>query len=414
MTTLDRDYDLTLYGATGFTGKLVAEYLAKSAPGPLRIALAGRDRKKLEGVRETIAAAHPRARVYPLVVADSNDDEALHTLAEDTKVVATTVGPFAKYGSKLVVACAAAGTDYCDLTGEAPWIRKMIAAHGETARLSGARIVHSCGFDSIPSDIGVRVVADLANSRGLALTEVRYVVAKMRGGMSGGTVASMMFLGESLRADPKLEKVLADPYSLDPEDGPRGLDGKDPTGVTFIDELGAWSAPFFMGAINTRIVRRSNALLGHRYGRSFRYEERMALGPGPAGAIAASGVAAFLALSQASLKAGLTPYARRWMPAPGEGPSPESRARGFFDIRIYAKTETATGERGPNLEGRVSAKGDPGYAATAMMISEAAICLAQGEAEETRGGSWTPASCLGEPLVTRLRRAGMTISAAAV
>jgi short subunit dehydrogenase-like uncharacterized protein len=405
---LDKELDLVLFGATGFTGKLVAEYLAKKhagAPKGLRWALAGRSPDKLERVRDDLTAIDPALRDLPLLVGDTLDPRAVTGIVRRTRVVCTTVGPFGKYGSLLVGACADEGVHYCDITGETPWIRAMIDAHHARAEATGARIVHCCGFDSIPSDLGVLTVHDHLARRGGRIAEAHMRVVRMKGGASGGTIASMMNILEEAR-DPAVRRRLGDPYVLYPDGAPRGPDRGDSTGPRRDEDTGRWTAPFVMAAINTRIVRRSNALSGFAYGEQFRYDEAMDMGPGPAGfaraAAFSAGLAGFVAL--AALPPGRDVLGR-FLPAPGEGPSREERERGGFRIVIHAR-----GDAGDRVTGTIEGTSDPGYGETSKMLGESALCLAQDDLP-ARGGILTPATAMGMKLVERLRAAGMTFRA---
>jgi short subunit dehydrogenase-like uncharacterized protein len=395
-----REFDLVLFGATGFTGRLVAEYLVKKRPS-LRWALAGRSLGKLERIRDELSALDPSAKQLPLVAADSMDRAAMDGLARRTRVVCTTVGPYALYGSALLGACAEQGTDYCDLTGEPHWVREMIDTHQARAAETGARIVPSCGFDSIPSDLGVLMLHEQLAARGGRLAEVHYRVRRMKGAASGGTIASGLHMAERM-SDPRVRRVLADPYSLDPEGGPRVAGQEDWLRPRKDAQTGRWLAPFFMAAVNTRVVRRSNALLGYAYGREFRYDEAVDVGRGLAGMARAAATSAGMALSGAVAFAPVRKLAQRFLPAPGEGPSREERESGSFDIELLG-----VGTAGERVRARVGAKQDPGYGATSWMLGESALCLAE-DALPERGGLLTPASCMGMKLVERLRAAGMT------
>jgi short subunit dehydrogenase-like uncharacterized protein len=399
MTTTD--FDLVLFGATGFTGRPVAEYLVKKRPA-LRWALAGRSREKLERVRRDLTDLDSAAKDLPLVVGDSLDAASVDAMVRRTRVVCSTVGPYVRYGGPLVAACAERGVHYCDLTGETPFIRAAIDAHHERAIATGARIVPCCGFDSIPSDLGVCMLHDAFVQQGQGLTEAHFRVVKMKGGASGGTVASMLDLFATA-SDPKVRRALGDPYGLNPAGAPRGKDRGDQNGPRLDPDTGHWTAPFVMAAINTRVVRRSNALLGFPYGEGFRYDEATDTGSGPAGFARAVAMSAGLGVFGATA---ILPVGRallsRLLPAPGEGPSREQRESGGFRVAIHAK-----GSRGDRLTGVVEASRDPGYGATSIMIGESALCLAQDELP-ARGGVLTPASCMGMVLVERLRKAGMT------
>lgn len=408
-----REHDVVLFGATGFTGALVAEYLARHhAETGARIALAGRDRAKLERVRASLAEVDARAGAWPILVADAFDAEALASVVAKTEVVCTTVGPYAKYGAGLVAACVEHGTDYTDLTGETQFIRRMIVAHHESAVRTGARIVHCCGFDSIPSDLGALMMhASMREQHGGLLDELRFFAGESRGGASGGTIASMLNVLDEASRDPEVRRILADPYSLVP-DGPRGLDGADQMGVRFDRDLGMWTAPFVMAAINTRVVRRSNHLLGRAYGEKFRYSEAMSTGPGARGLAFASAVTAGVGGMMVAGSVGAVRQAleRRFLPKPGEGPDREARERGYFVVRLIGKGRAKDG-REVLLRGRVEGKADPGYGETAKMLGESALCLAlDGASLDAPGGIRTPASTMGMRLVERLRAAGMVFT----
>ena len=401
----DRELDLVLFGATSFVGRLCAEYLSRSAPPEVRIGLAGRSRERLGDLQASLGG---RAADWPLLVADTSDERSLSELAGTVRVLATTVGPYRRYGLGVVEACATAGTHYADLTGEVLFMRETIDRFDALATASGARVVHGCGFDSIPGDLGVlllheAVVADEAGE----LEDTTLVVRAMKGGASGGTVASLTGTIDDARGDPELARALADPHALSParEDEPDlGPEG-DMRGVHYDDEVGMWVGPFIMGSINTRVVRRSNALQGRSYGPRFRYREVMGFGSGPiaaaqAGAIACGVGALTAGLSIRPVRAVLD----RVMPSPGDGPSENQCERGFFRIEIHARTSTGAG-----YICRVAAKGDPGYKATSVMFGESGLCLAlDGDRLPPGAGVLTPASAMGDALVERLRAAGQT------
>jgi short subunit dehydrogenase-like uncharacterized protein len=398
MPERDRELDLVLYGATGFVGKLTAEYLARAAPDDARIGLGGRSQEKLERVRDELG---PRAADWPLVVADSGDRDALGSMAERTTAIATTVGPYRKYGLKLVDACATAGTHYADLTGEILFMRETIAQFDAPARESGARIVHNCGFDSIPFDLGVLLLHEAAGE----LLETTTVVRRLKGGFSGGTLDSMKTMIDEVRKDRSLMKVLGDPYSLSPDRAaePDLGDESDLAGAEHSDELGGWLAPFVMARVNTRVVRRSNALQDWAYGRKFKYREVMATGEGVTGRARALAVAGGVGGLAVGLALPPTRFVMdRVLPDPGEGPNEKMVREGFFDVEIHARA--ASGEK---WAGRVSAQGDPGYGATSVMLGEAGLCLALDEARlPERAGVLTPATAMGATLSERLRAAG--------
>lgn len=390
--------DLLVWGATGFTGRLVTEYLAKHAPTDLRWAIGGRDAGKLDALRSALGLA------LDTHVADGLDSSSMDALAARTRVVATTVGPYAKYGGPLVAACVRNGTDYCDLTGETTWIRRVIDEHHTHAARTGARIVHCCGFDSIPSDLGVWMMHDAMTAAGRRVAKVRYVLHPSPAGVSGGTVASLLGVLEELR-DPAVRRVLADPYALNPEGERRGPDGPDPTRPRFDRDVGLWTGPFLMAAINTRVVRRSNALLGYPYGRDFRYSEVQATKSRAGAWKLAAGLGVLASVGVTKPGRGLL---RRFTPSPGEGPSKARRERGWFHVELVAE---AHDEPPLKLHGHVRGVQDPGYGETAKMLGESALCLALDDLP-LRGGVLTPASCMGAALVERLRAAGMTFEVA--
>jgi short subunit dehydrogenase-like uncharacterized protein len=394
----DRPYDIVVFGASGFTGRLVVDYLSEKYPvgKPVRWAVAGRDREKLEQVIAEACESEERPAV---MTADSGDSNALSDLAGKTRVVLTTVGPYAKYGSKLVAACVDNGTHYCDLAGETQWIRQMIDKHQSDAVQSGARIINSCGFDSIPSDIGVNFLQREAGAAfGEPCKEIVLLVKAMKGGASGGTIASMLNALEEGKKDRDIARIFADPYCLNPPDERQGPACPDQRSIAYCAAAGVWTAPFVMAAINTRIVRRSNALLDYAYGRDFLYSEAISTGGGIGGwfkaAITTAGLGTFmLAASSDFIRARVL---KRMLPAPGQGPTRRQRESGFFDLRLFGKTSD-----GDQLRVRVTGDRDPGYGSTSKMLSESALCLALDELQ-TGGGFWTPASGMGNALMDRL------------
>ena len=398
-----RDFDIVVYGASGFTGRLVADYLhaRQQAGAQFTWAVGGRNEAKLKQVLGKLGADN-----VPLVVADSNDESALEALAARTKVVLTTVGPYARYGSSLVAACAALGTHYCDLAGEVQWMRKMIDRHLADAAASGARIVHACGFDSIPSDIGTWFLQQEAVRRlGQPCSEVSLLVKAMKGGFSGGTATSLLNAVEEGRRDRQVARTLIDPYSLNPEGERSGPDGRDQMEARYHHGLETWTAPFVMGIVNMRIVRRSNALMNFSYGRDFRYNEATSTGPGLAGRLRAtalsSGFRAFMLASAVELTRNYV--VKPLLPDPGEGPDQKARESGYFNLLLHGSTANSD-----TLTVRVIGDRDPGYGSTSRMIGESALCLAQ-DPHSVGGGFWTPASAMGEPLLERLREhAGLT------
>jgi short subunit dehydrogenase-like uncharacterized protein len=401
----DRPLDVVVFGATGFVGRLAAAYLAEHAPPGVRVGLAGRSEVKLAEIRSWLGEV---AADWALVVAEAGDRASLDAMARGAGVVATTVGPYRHSGLPLVEACADAGTHYADLTGEVLFVHETMNLH-ERAAASGARIVHSCGFDSIPSDLGVYLLHQTASEDGAGeLEDTTLVVTAMRGGVSGGTLASMKGQIDDVKASGAARRTIGDPYALVPGGAPdpRGPRERDASGVSRDEALGQWVGPFVMAPYNTRIVRRSNALQDWAYGRRFRYREVTALGNGPVAP--AKGLA--LAGGLGALAAGLAfPFTRRALdrvlPGPGEGPSEESRRKGFFQMEIHTLTSS-----GARYVAKVASKGDPGYAATAVMMGESALCLSlDGERLPRLAGVLTPASAMDGALVERLREAGMTL-----
>lgn len=396
-------YDVIVYGATGFTGRLVAEHmLANYGVGrETRWAIAGRSRSRLEAVRKEIGA--PDA--LPLVIADASDPSSLAAMARSTKVVITTVGPYQLYGEPLVAACCEAGTDYVDLCGEPAWMAAMIAKYDAKAKASGARIVFSCGFDSIPFDLGVVFIQAQAKQRfGASLARVRGRMRRMKGGFSGGTVASLMATLEASGRDPSVLKTMDDPFALTP--GFRGP--PQPAGDKPIHDEAAvsWAAPFVMARINTKNVHRTNFLLGKPFGDDFVYDEMALTGDGPKGRQRASAAAMGAAVSNVLL--GFAPtraLIRRFaLPKPGQGPTKEQRETGMFDVLLIGDARD-----GRRLRASVKGDKDPGYGCTSKMIGESAMCLARDVGRDrTGGGIWTPGAAMGEALIKRLEaNAGM-------
>lgn len=405
MSEKQREYDVIVWGATGFTGALVAEYLLAryGVGGDLRWAIAGRSGEKLGTLRETLGSG---AASLPAIVADSFDDEKLHAMAANTRVVITTVGPYARYGSQLVAACVEHGTHYCDLAGEAQWIRRMIDTHHGAARKNGARIVHCCGFDSVPMDIGVHFLQQEAmRHHGGYCKSITMNVKAMRGTFSGGTMASMMNLIQEARADRNVARVLMNPYGLNPEGEREGPDGPDQRGVKYDKVAGAWTAPFIMAGINTKVVRRSHALLGYPYGKDFRYSEAMMMGKGVPGWLRSSALAGGLGgfVFAASLGPTRRFLQRFVLPEPGEGPNEHQRETGFFDLRQFGELPD-----GSVIKTRITGDRDPGYGSTSKMLAESGVCLAKDDLPSD-GGVLTPAAAMGDKLLGRLRRnAGLT------
>jgi short subunit dehydrogenase-like uncharacterized protein len=411
MAEQQRDLDLVVFGATGFVGRLVAEHLAGHAPDGVRIGLAGRSREKLEAVRAELGSA---AETWPLVVADAGDRASMQRLAASARVVITTVGPYLRYGMPLVEACAEHGTDYVDLTGEVLFVQQTLAHCADAARASGARIVHSCGFDSVPSDLGVLLIAEAARADEAGLLEdTAMVVRSMRGGISGGTIDSARAMAEAVGADRSLLAAMTDPYALSPDrdDEPDVGPAPDAAPIRRDSSVGEWVGPFVMAPYNTRVVRLSNALQEHAYGRRFRYREAMAYGDDLAAPLRAAAVSAGVVAAVAGLAFGPTrALLDRVLPAPGEGPDERTRREGGFVTETRGRASGGTTYRC-----LIEASGDPGYQATAVMIGESALALLlDRDRLPGRTGVLTPASGIGPVLADRLRVAGFGIDVAVV
>lgn len=397
-----RRYDITLLGASGYTGKLVAAYLsgavgsAANGPEKVRWAIAGRNREKLEEVANGIAeATRP-----DIVLVDIDSEESVRSLAEQTRVLCTTAGPFDIIGRKVVRACAESGTHYGDITGEVPFVRHSIDTLHELAIEKRARIVHCCGFDSVPSDIGVHLLQNAAIERfGAPLHRIDFVILRQRGGFSGGTAQSMVGVLDAASRDPEARRSLVDPYGL----SPRGTKGPDRDASTWkkseFPGVSGYVAPFFMGPVNARVVRRTNALSDQRYGEAFRYTEWMRTGEGAKGYLVASGVTigmgALFTLGQDKATRRLL---ARWLPKSGAGPTKEEREAGLYRIRLFGQRNGA-----PALDLRVEGDLDPGYGDTAKMLGESALSLAYDNLADVYG-VLTPAIAMGNALATRLRR----------
>ena len=421
-----RDFDIVLVGATGFVGRLTAGHLSEHAPEGTRIALAGRSRVRLDALAAELGGA---AAAWPRIVIDVSDPAACADLAARTKVLVTTVGPYAIHGGELVKACALAGTHYADLTGEVLFVRDSAEAFHDVAQRTGARIVHSCGFDSIPSDLGVWETARVAADEGAGtLTDTVLFVRSLKGGLSGGTIDSMRRQAIAARESLEDRRAIADPYGLSPERAaePTKADRADsappappvsragrvrsvtkrlgsrlPVRRT---EDGHWTGPFVMATFNTRIVRRSNALLGWQYGRAFRYHEVTDFGSSVSSHLRATGLTAGLLGIVAGLSYSPTrKVVDRFLPAPGEGPDEQTRVNGRFTLEVVAGTTS-----GSKYATKVAADADPGYNGTAIMLGQSALCLALDDLD-SEGGVLTPAVALAAPLIERLRTRGFTI-----
>ena len=383
----EREFDVIVFGASGYTGKLVAEYMGKEYGNDESIswAIAGRNKDKLSSVKKDL---NLNERVS-IIEVDSTNKDSLDSMTSSAKCILTTVGPYQLYGSSLVQSCSENGTDYVDLTGEPGWMYEMINAHQDTAKNSGARIVFSCGFDSIPFDLGVYFVQQAAQEKyGKPAKHVRGRVKAMNGEFSGGTIASLGATMATLKEKPELIQVLSNPFSLtEGFEGPAQLDDSK---VLLDEKLNMWVAPFVMAPINTKNIHRSNALLGHAYGEDFCYDEMMIAGEGEEGKQIAD------AMNSSN------PMGGDNLPQPGEGPSKESRKQGNYDLLFFADFDEGS------IEARVTGDMDPGYGSTSKMIAESALCLIQ-DCEDLSGGMYTPAPAMGEKLIKRLtKNAGLT------
>ncbi|MEL0137545.1 MAG: saccharopine dehydrogenase NADP-binding domain-containing protein [Halieaceae bacterium] len=384
--TSDHAFDIVVFGASGYTGRLVAEYLSQEyGDDELSWAMAGRSLEKLAAVRQEMGISDTVA----LLEVDIGDPSSVRNMVQACKVLITTVGPYQLYGDEIVKQCAEHGTDYVDLTGEPGWMHGTIAKYGAAAKASGARIVHSCGFDSIPFDLGVFNLQQHAIAKtGQPVATVKGRVRAMNGGFSGGTIASMRATMAAVASNPEIIGILTNPFALT-----EGFTGPEqPAGAApqYDEELGSWSAPFIMAPINTKNIHRSNFLLGHRYGEDFRYDEMLLTGDGDQGKATAEFVAKDDSVAKSKLQ-------------PGEGPTEEERESGNYDV-IFA----GMSRDGELMISSVQGDRDPGYGSTSKMLAEAAMCLLKNP-ELASGGLWTPAAALGEALVERLEaHAGLT------
>jgi len=403
------NYQLVVFGASSFVGQLLTRYLFQrhGVSNGLEWAIAGRSQAKLEELRDSLGAG---AAGLPIIVADADDEKALRKLCKQTRVVASTVGPYALFGSTLVKLCAETGTDYCDLAGEPQWIAKMIQQHSAAAQKSGARIVPCSGFDSVPSDMGAYYLQQQSIQRfGKPSARVKLRVKGIRGGASGGTVASML---ESIResvANPALRKLLNNPYAFFTSDSSGLPRQPNPQFASYDEDAKKWMAPFVMAVINTKVVHRSNELSGFSYGRDFVYDEAMLTKAGLVGRASAIGIAAGLAAftGAVAIKPTRELLQRFVLPKPGEGPTPAQQEAGFYDLRFFGTTTD-----GDKLQVKVTGDRDPGYGSTCKILGEMAQCLALDVSkEEKAGGFWTPSTFGGDKLVARLiEHAGLTFS----
>ena len=389
-----KKFDIIIWGATSFTGKLVSEYIFKKyGSSKIKWAIAGRNLKKLEKIRYQVAEEN-----IPIFIADSFDEESLSKFVKKTKVVCSTVGPYSLYGTKLVKLCVDNNTNYCDITGEAHWIRSLIDRFHEEAKSKKIKIINSCGFDSIPSDMGVYFIQnEIKKINNNYAKSIKMRVAGIRGGISGGTYSSINNLLKEAYRDKSIFKVLNNPYGLNPKDKMEGLDKKDLRKIIFDKESNSWIYPFIMAGINTKIVRRSNALSNFIYGKDFRYEEAMIAGKGISGfwkAILAVFPLAMIGLNPNSF---LKKIVDSFMPKPGEGPGIEKRKNGFYNLRFYI---TLNNNR--TAFAKVIGDSDPGYGSTSKMLAESALCLAFDNLSDNYGVI-TPSSGMGDKLLNRLK-----------
>ena len=394
----DTTYDLVVFGATSFVGQILTRYLLETygLGRKVKWAIAGRSQTRLDELKASLGED---AGKLPVVIADASNDAQLTAMCEQTRVIISTVGPYALYGEPLVRACVRTGTDYCDLTVEVQWIRKMIERYEEEAKSSGARIVHCCGFDSIPSDMGVWYLQGQAEQTfGQPCVDVRMRAKAVKGGLSGGTVASMINIAKEAASDPQLRKELANPFSICPPEHRSQTRQPSLSSAQYDETFDVWLAPFVMGAINIRVVHRSNALQNARYGKEFTYDEAIMMGKGIKGRLAALSMTG--ALGVFFTASALKPT--RWVveklvPKPGEGPSPKAQEEGFYDLRFVGRTKDDQ-----VIITRVTGDRDPGYGSTSKMLGESGMCLAFDLPADHPGGFWTPASLLDGSLMERL------------
>jgi len=394
-----KDFDIIIWGATGFTGRLVAEYIYKNySSEKLSWAIAGRDKKKLINVRDKIADEN-----IPIIIADSFDEMSLTKMTQKTKVICSTVGPYSKYGSLLVKSCIKTNTHYCDLAGEAQWIRKIVDTYHQEAKNKKIRIVNSCGFDSIPSDIGVYFIHKNLPDVNIKLDNISMRLSGFKGSLSGGTYASMNNIITEASKDSHVRKILTNPYGLNPEGQRTGPDKRDLNKVKYDEDSKSWIAPFMMAGINTKIVRRSNALSNYSYGKSFTYDESVMTGDGFKGrtkAIMSVLPLFFLTAKPGSLLKRIINY---FTPKPGQGPNENERENGYFSMRFYIRYNDKS-----RALVRVTGDRDPGYGSTSKMLAESAICLSKDSLKDTYGVI-TPSIAMGDQILDRLQaKAGLT------
>jgi len=400
MAAARNKHDIVIFGATSFVGQILCRYMVDrhgTGGSSVKWAIAGRNEQKLAAVADSTGADVPQ------IIADAQDADAIAALCASTKLVISTVGPYALYGSKLVAAVAEAGIDYCDLTGEPQWMQRMIDRYQDRAVETGARIVHACGFDSVPSDLGVWFLQRAAVAQfGEPCTSISMGVKAIKGGASGGTVASMMNMMDEVSADPELRQVLGNPYALAEAGDRQGPAQPNVTLPVHDDGLDSWLAPFVMAATNTRVVLRTHSLLGHPWGDDFTYSEAMMMGDGLAGRAKAMSMSGAMGGFMGAAAVGpMRKMMGRFLPEPGEGPTPEAQENGFYDMRFHGTTAS-----GQEIIAKVTGDRDPGYGSTSKILGESALALLDSDAA---GGFWTPASALNDDLIERLvEHAGLT------
>jgi short subunit dehydrogenase-like uncharacterized protein len=410
---LPKAYDIVVFGATSFVGKILCRYLLTEYAGKPNAptwAIAARSQTKLADLLKELSDEGLETSGLKVIVADSADEKSLRTMCKQTAVLVSTVGPYALYGETLVKVCAELGTDYCDLTGETPWVAKMISRYEATAQASGARIVHCCGFDSIPSDMGVWFLQQQSKKQFKAsCPKVTMRVKKIKGAASGGTIASILNIMKEASTDTELRKLMANPYAMCPANFAPKAKQENQLFAAYDKNFSVWTAPFIMAGVNSRVVFRSNALLNGAYSTAttpFTYNEAMMMGSGTVGRLKAMQFSA--GLGGFAIAAAIKPS--RWalekfLPKPGEGPDRQAQIDGFFDLRFHGRTFT-----GQEIKTKVTGDQDPGYGSTGKMLGQAAMCLAFDVPKEKKpGGFWTPASLFGDLLLTRLQnQAGLT------
>ena len=399
-----REFDVVVLGASGFTGRLVVEYLLSTygLDGDLKWAIAGRNQSKLEDIRSSYLARRQQSTL-PIIIADSDDPQSLRQLSGRTRVLCTTVGPYALYGTSVVAACVETGTHYCDLTGEVHWMAKVISRYQSAAEESGARIVHTCGFDSVPFDLGTWYLQNaMIKKHKVPASAIKTRIGRFSGAASGGTIASMLNMMVEAGEDPSIISIMKDPYALNPEGSPSGPDGPDQSTAQFDPDFDQWTSPFMMAVVNTRVVRRSNALLGFPWGQSFSYgEATLCKSRYAALGAAISSWAGILTMAMGPTRK----LAQRFLPKPGEGPSQRVREAGFYEIFFHGVHPS---DKSRDMRLKVTGDMDPGYGSTSKMLAEAAVCLAKDDIQ-VNGGFWTPASAMNEQLIARLiNNAGLT------